>query len=417
MKSLCFALFSLLLLATTVQAQTRAPIVVLNGVAGTIVYGKLQKQSSSFWWCDLNADWYRMWISTEELAPYAIDCLCENMAMTYNNQTGNYDNYPGVSINATSDFGGFDSMAYLDPTLATLMPYMAPLVQYFEGLGYTVGVDLFGAPYDWRIAADAQQDYFNKLQSLIENAVNSVGVPAVLVAHSMGGLMSLKFLQSQTHEWKSKYIKAWVPIDAPWGGAVNALMGVLSGYNFGVKELPHDWFRPLQISTPSMAFFLPVPGDGSDGTFASNQPLVWTPSTNYTAFDFPRMFQDEGLVNFPVMYERVAPLVLPGAFSSPLVPTYITYGYNVTTTCGLLYNANLQPGVQPPAPTSTYFECNPNGDGTVNIQSLQRGELTWAAAHAAAGITLEVLRVPNMQHMHAVANPQVLAYILAAATS
>ncbi len=69
--------------------------------------------------------------------------------------------------------------------------------------------------------------------------------PATIVAHSMGGLMSLasmlaqrvlmmqKFLQSQTAQWKKTYIKSYVPVDAPWGGAVNALMGIVSGYNFG----------------------------------------------------------------------------------------------------------------------------------------------------------------------------------------
>jgi hypothetical protein len=36
---------------------------VLNGVAGTIVLGKLNKPSSAYWWCDLKSDWcvVRVW--------------------------------------------------------------------------------------------------------------------------------------------------------------------------------------------------------------------------------------------------------------------------------------------------------------------------------------------------------------------
>ena len=37
-------------------------------------------------------------------------------------------------INATSDFGGFDAMMYLDPDALHLIPYMAALVKYFQGV-------------------------------------------------------------------------------------------------------------------------------------------------------------------------------------------------------------------------------------------------------------------------------------------
>lgn len=69
-----------------------------------------------------------------------------------------------------------------------------------------------------------------------------------------------KFLQRQSAEWKKRFIKAYVPVDAPFGGAVNALMGVVSGYSFGVKELPHGYLRNLQTQTPSMGWFLPIAG-------------------------------------------------------------------------------------------------------------------------------------------------------------
>eukprot|EP00048_Salpingoeca_helianthica_P015048 m.224782 g.224782 ORF g.224782 m.224782 type:complete len:411 (-) comp16543_c0_seq1:261-1493(-) len=400
----------LILALLVVGACARAPIVVLNGVAGTVVYGKLNKPSSAYWWCDLTADWYRMWISVEELAPKIIDCLCEDLAISYDPTTDTYYNAPGVQINASSDFGGFGAMAYLDPSLGSLVPYMAPLVSYFVGKGYTVGQDLLGAPYDWRLAADAHADYFSALKNMIESAATSNGAPVVLVAHSMGGLMALKFLQGQSAAWKQTYIKAFVPIDAPWGGAVTALMGVISGYNFGISEIPHDWFRALQVNTPSMAWFMPVP---DENIFPSSRPLVWTRTRNYSAYDLGELFADEGLANFPAMYRRVAPLLFPSAFGAPLVPTHIVYGYNLTTICGLLYANDFvpNPAVEPSLPLSTSFQCDPNGDETVNIASLQRAEREWAAAHAAAKLPLTVTRVPNMEHMEAVGNAAVLALI------
>lgn len=47
--------------------------------------------------------------------------------------------------------------------------------------------------------------------------------PVIILAHSMGGPMSLHFLQSQTESWKDKYIKALVALSGAWGGSVKAL--------------------------------------------------------------------------------------------------------------------------------------------------------------------------------------------------
>lgn len=47
--------------------------------------------------------------------------------------------------------------------------------------------------------------------------------PVLLVAHSMGGPMSLLFLQDQTQAWKDKYIRAMVTLSGAWGGSIKAL--------------------------------------------------------------------------------------------------------------------------------------------------------------------------------------------------
>jgi hypothetical protein len=151
--------------------------------------------------------------------------------------------------------------------------------------------------------------------------------------------------------------------------------------------------------------------------YPSDQPLVYTQTRNYTAYDMEKLFADEGLTVFPTMYRRVAPLLFPSAFGAPLVPTHIVYGYNLTTICGLHYAKDFvaDPSVEPPQPLSTFYHCDSNGDETVNIVSLQRAEREWAAAHHAAGLPLDVTRVPNMEHMEAVGNPAVLQLIASVA--
>lgn len=45
----------------------------------------------------------------------------------------------------------------------------------------------------------------------------------MLIAHSMGGPMSLYFLQNQPQQWKDQYIKCLVTLSGVWGGSVKAL--------------------------------------------------------------------------------------------------------------------------------------------------------------------------------------------------
>lgn len=66
-----------------------------------------------------------------------------------------------------------------------------------QNMGYTVGKDLFAAPYDWRlhITGLEQSGQMDQIMARIENAVNNnCGKRAIIVGHSMGGLVSTALL-------------------------------------------------------------------------------------------------------------------------------------------------------------------------------------------------------------------------------
>lgn len=74
------------------------------------------------------------------------------------------------------------------------------------------------------ILPDENQDYFVKLKALIEETYEQNSNERVMmVAHSMGGPMSLYFLNLQTQAWKDKYIKCLVSLSGAWGGSVKAV--------------------------------------------------------------------------------------------------------------------------------------------------------------------------------------------------
>lgn len=78
-------------------------------------------------------------------------------------------------------------------------------------------------------SSDENKDYFLALQKIIEEMVEKAGEPVVLIAHSMGNLYTLYFLNQQPQAWKDRYIKAFVSLGAPWAGVVKTLRVVISG--------------------------------------------------------------------------------------------------------------------------------------------------------------------------------------------
>ena len=53
-----------------------------------------------------------------------------------------------------------------------------------------------------------------------ETYLRSGSLKVSLITHSMGGLLGLYFLQSQTQEWLQQYVHSFVPLNTPWRGAV-----------------------------------------------------------------------------------------------------------------------------------------------------------------------------------------------------
>jgi len=79
--------------------------------------------------------------------------------------------------------------------------------------------------------------YYSHVQSLIETMYNSSGGEKVpLVVHSMGGIVSLNFLNEVvSQQWKDMYINAWVTLSAAWSGG-NGILELIISDNFFI---PH----------------------------------------------------------------------------------------------------------------------------------------------------------------------------------
>lgn len=71
---------------------------------------------------------------------------------------------------------------------------------------------------------------------MVEEMYSRYQQPVYLLGHSMGCHYILYFLNHKPQSWKDKYIKGFISLGAPWGGAVKTLRVLASG-NFLLTEM------------------------------------------------------------------------------------------------------------------------------------------------------------------------------------
>lgn len=144
-------------------------MVLIPGDGGNQLHGKLNKTSAPHYFCKLqSADFFELWLNLEEITPYVIDCFIDNIRLVYDNQTRTSLNRQGVDIQVRG-FGYTDTVEYLDSTRYSITQYFgaiaAALVKKYD---YVRGVNIRGAPYDWRKAPNEMADYYKNLTLLVE---------------------------------------------------------------------------------------------------------------------------------------------------------------------------------------------------------------------------------------------------------
>ena len=214
-----------------------------------------------------------------------------------------------------------------------------------------------------------KRGYFHQLKSMIENMYNSNSRTKVtLVAHSMGGLVSLHFLtgfRRVNQAWKDKYINALVTLNAAWSGGVPTLQTVISGYHgtpdllLFASNLIDKFIVPITRTLESLPWLFPK------SSVFGNQVLISTPAKDYTASDYEELFRKVGYTNGYRFFQGVQGI--NQNYPAPNVPTYCFYGNKVKTPLKFTYSKNFNGktntiGLRPKV-------TNGDGDGSVNIES------------------------------------------------
>lgn len=119
----------------------------------------------------------------------------------------------------------FCKINYNSLTECSLLNY--PVIRHFQYPCHSNSNDislyvLFGT--------DEHDAYFQNLKLLIEETYEKNDKKKIiLIVHSLGGPLSLIFLQRQTSKWKEQYIRFQISLSGAWAGSVKAVESYIKG--------------------------------------------------------------------------------------------------------------------------------------------------------------------------------------------
>ncbi|XP_053741102.1 phosphatidylcholine-sterol acyltransferase [Synchiropus splendidus] len=330
------------------------PLIIVPGNLGNRLEAKLDKPKLVHWMCyKKTSHWFPLWIDFNMLMPIGLDCWIDNIRLVYNRTTRRSSNSPGVEVRVPG-FGQTYPIEFLD--FNNLAGYFHTMVQHLVNIGYVRNATIRGAPYDWRYTPNENQEYLAKLRGLVEEMYDQYQEPVYLMGHSMGCHYVLYFLNHQTKSWKEKYIRGFISLGAPWGGAVKPLRVMASGENDGIPMISNIKIREEQRMTTTNPWMLP-----SEEAWPKDHAFISTPSFNYTNQDYKRFFTDINFEDGWHMWEDTKNLT--SYLPPPGVETWCMYGVGLPTPVTYIYDENF-----PNSDPTGYVYAD--GDDTVDSLSM-----------------------------------------------
>ncbi|CAG9535443.1 unnamed protein product [Cercopithifilaria johnstoni] len=396
--SLLFSIIISATIAATIGTPLH-PVVLVPGYGGSQLKAKLiGKPETVHYWCARQTDdFFDLWLNLELFLPTVIDCWVDNMKLVYNKTTNETSSMPGVLIGVPG-FQNTSTMEWLDTSKASEGRYFTDIVEALLPLGYRRGKNIVGAPYDWRKAPNEFEEYYSNLTKLIEETYRYCDCKKVIIiSHSMGSpLMLYYYNRIVTQEWKDKFIYSHISIAGAWGGAIQIIRLLASGYNMNHYRilLPPSSLREMQRSFTSSTFLFP-----NYNVWSEDKILATVDDKNYTLKNVEEFFKD---INYKVgwyQYQNTAHLL--DDFQAPNVEIHCIYGYGIDTPESFKWSKKRFPAYQP----DTIYG---DGDGTVNRRSLEACK-KWVGRNGGKKISLYAVK--DGEHVDILAQKKVIELI------
>uniref|UniRef100_A0A383VUA1 Uncharacterized protein n=1 Tax=Tetradesmus obliquus TaxID=3088 RepID=A0A383VUA1_TETOB len=344
-----------------------------------------------------------------------LKCLLHTLSVTYDSSSGRYSNSSGTQLYSSE--GGWPNGT---STFVLQIGYAGLWHHLGSSYGYQAGVDMFAAPYDWRLDYDGldQAGQFDQVAARISAAVKlNCGQKAVILAHSMGSNVVLHMLRQQRfQQWRERNIRAVIFAGASIEGIAAMgwmiqLTGTLDASPALTSYIPSPALAQLpptvldqaiyQVvqNTPFANLVLPVVGAIDEG-----HVLVSTPSRNYSVGQQKELLQDMGSEVLAALFDKVQlhTQQLVDAGPVPGIQSFCLYSTSVRTPMTLHFSADIPRHRAMKRPARVTWGA---GDGYIDLQTLRR-----CSKIVQAGNVVEVAH-PLVDHAGLIREPAGLAAI------
>ncbi|KAH7827314.1 putative Group XV phospholipase A2 [Monocercomonoides exilis] len=369
------------------------PLVIVPGVTSSRLEYKKQNDKS----------FSNLWMVIRRTIPGWLGTYIDEVSPRYYPENDTYASKPGLTVQPV-EFGKMTAVLCIDPQVCSKTAVFATAFEALKKVGYKEGVDLFAAPYDFRIAGVNQvltNGMFSRLKGLIEKASSLNGGKKVhILGHSAGAPFLRHFLVNYVNqEWKDRYVQSFIAVGGPFAGSALAFrmlatyskwvlptVGAKDTYNLARFFAQLHWLLPQPAANPPDETLGFVTTTGMRFT-VRNQTEVWR------------------LTNRDSMYQAITrTLQRNNEFKAPRVPMHVLYSLGHETAASFRYESTKQPWWQQ-EPTKTIYK---DGDGTVTADSLLSPK-RWVSEQSQP---IDFKQIQNADHVTILATQEFLSALL-----
>ncbi|KAH7815926.1 putative Lecithin:cholesterol/phospholipid:diacylglycerol acyltransferase [Monocercomonoides exilis] len=330
------------------------PVVLVPGLAGS----HLEYRNRT------GTKWNTLWLNFGRTLPGLWQAYKKVLQVNYDPVTETYSSNPNI-VTRPVDYGGLKGVDYLDPVVKTVTKMYHPLIRTLQETGYEEGKNLFGAPYDWRLANAKQvmsNGMYAQLKDLIERAFSiNKGKKVHVIGHSCGCIFLRQFLSDYvTKEWKEKHIASFISTSGPYSGSVEAFAHLAAPRKWVIPTLSPNDVHELVQNFAGIYWMLP-----NMNAFPPSKVVARIPSlkTVITVENMTAAFATTGrrmkLQGVEMTQKHISHM------EPPRVPVHIFVSNGKSTTKEVIYDGTANNWWK-----KAGTDVIQDGDGTVPIESL-----------------------------------------------
>ena len=326
------------------QTLPAAPLLIVPGILGSVLEAKRVNATWLPSTCMQNTEWYKTWFDLQAIS-FGFGCWSEVMRLKVS-PDGTTEDRPGIHIRVMPD--SIKAVSCYNPSCTFTCDNTVYLQEFFRFMtteananvgaayrknhtyaveNYELRKNLDAIPYDFRRSMrDIRTAFFPLLKSRIERMYAANGDQRVTVlGHSLGGLHTNLFFNTFVDaEWKSKYIRRFIPVSVAYGGSVKAMHGVLIGDTQG-WPLPFSWTRSLLETWCGLYAAFPR----INSKLWKDTAIMTVGDTSYGTKDIKKLFKDAGLSYIAKAFDALNSE--HDYDSAPSVETHCLYSTGFTT--------------------------------------------------------------------------------------